>query len=501
MSRHPSTPGEIKRLRIGLNVFAQIAIVAAIVLMINSIGFNRYNRWDISRYNKYALSELTKRFLKSLKKEVKIYVFFSPSSRSAGAELYGDVHNLLKEYEAAGRRKIQVETIDPYRNLTRARELQVKYNFGSEENLLILDYQDRKKILRVAEMAEYGPPGMFGDLPQIKAFNGEQLITSALIQLVEGAGARIGYVTGQGEPDIQKEERPARFADYIQRQNIKLEPLILANLEKIPTEYAAIILAGPKYDLGERDLTLLRNYWNEQGRMLILLDPKVKTPKLDQFLSEFGVRADQDLIVSQFKTGIEEQSVTLDVYAQFLPETQFLRPLSQVTGFFPGGTRSLSVDDSKTTQNGLTVTKMLTPAVTSYWGDKDDVFNAPNMPTYVQGVDLPPPLHFGFALEKGSIRDTRVQLRSSSRMIIAGNADFLRDEALSQSAPDVDFILLSINWLADRDQLLAIAPKAPGTFMLNLSNAQMNQIVLLTVAGVPLFMALLGCAIWIVRRR
>jgi ABC-type uncharacterized transport system len=501
MSRSPSTPGDIKRLRIGLNVFAQIAIVAAIVLMINFIGFNRYNRWDISRYNKYALSELTKRFLKSLKKEVKIYVFFSPSSRSAGAELYGDVQNLLKEYEAAGRRKIQVEIVDPYRNLTRARELQVKYNFGSEENLLILDYQDRKKILRVADMAEYGPPGMFSDIPQIKAFNGEQLITSALIQLVEGAGARIGYVTGQGEPDIKEGERPARFADFIRRQNIKLEPLILANLEKIPTEYAAIILVGPKYDLGDRDLTLLRNYWNEQGRMLISLDPKVKTPKLDQFLSEFGVRADQDLIVSQFKTGIEEQSVTLDVYAQFLPETQFLRPLSQATGFFPGGTRSLSIDDSKTMQNGVTATKMLTPAVMSYWGDKDDNLNTQNMPAYVQGVDLPPPLHFGVALERGSIRDTRVQLRSSSRMIVVGNADFLRNEALGQSAPDVDFILLSVNWLADRDQLLAIAPKAPGTFMLNLSNAQMNQIVLLTVAGVPILMALLGCAVWIVRRR
>jgi uncharacterized iron-regulated membrane protein len=37
--------------------------------------------------------------------------------------------------------------------------------------------------------------------------------------------------------------------------------------------------------------------------------------------------------------------------------------------------------------------------------------------------------------------------------------------------------------------------------MLNLSEAQMNQIVLLTVAGVPLLMALLGCLVWIVRRR
>jgi ABC-2 type transport system permease protein len=501
MERPASQPADIKRLRIGLNVIAQIAIVTTIVLMINYIGFNRYARWDISRYNKYALSELTKRFLKSLKKEVKIYVFFSPSSQTAGAELYGDVQNLLKEYEAAGHRKIQVEMVDPYRNLTRARELQVKYNFGSEENLTVLDYQGRTKILRVADMAEYGPPGMFGDTPQAKAFSGEQLITSALIQLVENTVTKIGYVTGQGEPDLRNSERPVRFTDFIQSQNIKLESLVLANMEKIPPDYAAVILIGPRYDLGGRDLALLRTYWNEQGRMLIALDPKVNTPMLDQFLSEFGVRADQDLIVTRFKTGIEEQSVTLDVYAQFLPETGFLRPLSQATGFFPGGTRSLAIDDSKAAQGGLTGTKMLTPAVANYWGDKADVLNSQNMPAYEQGVDLPPPLYFGIALERGSIRDTRVQLRSSSRMIIIGNADFLRDEALRQSAPNVDFILLSINWLADRDQLLGIAPKAPGIFMLNLSEAQMNQIVLLTVAGVPLLMALLGCLVWIVRRR
>jgi len=501
MQNPPSKPPQIKRLRIGLNVTAQIAIVTGIVFMINYIGFNRYARWDISRYNKYALSGLSKRFLKSLKKEVKLYVFFSPGSQSAGAELFGDVQNLLKEYEAAGHRKIQVEMVDPYRNLTRARELQAKYNFGSEENLVILEYQGRKKVLRVADMAVYGPPGMFGDTPQVKAFSGEQLITSALIQLVEETGIRIGYVTGQGEPDITNGGQPIRFADFVQRQDIKLEPLMLANLDKIPSDYAAIILLGPKYDLGDRDLTLLRNYWNEQGRMLIALDPKAKTPKLDEFLGEFGVQAHQDLIVTQFKTGIEEQSVTLDVYAQFLPETGFLRPLSQATGFFPGGTRSLAIDDAKTTQRSLTATKMLTPAVANYWGDRGDVLNSQNTPTYKQGVDLPPPLYFGIALEKGSIRDARVQLRSSPRMIVIGNADFLRDEALKQSSPDVDFILLSINWLADREQLLAIAPKAPGIFTLNLSEAQMNQIVLLTVAGVPLLMALLGGVVWTLRRR
>jgi hypothetical protein len=501
MVNSPSKPPGIQRWRIGANVVLQTIIVAVIVLMINYVGFNRYKRWDLSGYNKYALSELTKRFLKLLKKDVNIYVFFSPTSQGVGAEVYYDLQNLLKEYEFAGKRKIHIETVDPYRNLTRTRELQVKFNFGADENLVILDYQNRKKILRVADMAEYDPPGMFSETPQVKGFRGEQIITSALIELTEDKETKIGFISGHGEPSLENGSPLSRFKEYIERQNIKLEPLNLTNLERIPTEYATVILTGPKYDLGDRDFSLLRNYWNEQGRIFILLDPKVKTPKLDQFLTEFGIRPDPDLIVTQFKTGIEEQSVTLDVYAQFLPETSFLRALSQATGYFPGGTCSLSIDESKVAQEGLTVTRALTPAAPNYWGDKDEILYSQKTPTYAQGIDLPPPLYFGVALEKGSIKDARVQLHSSSRIIVLGNADFVRNESLSESPPDVDFVLMSVNWLADREQLVGIAPKSARTFTLNLSGRQMNEIVLLTVAGIPMLIALLGLGVWSMRRR
>jgi hypothetical protein len=501
MANNLSKPAGIKRLRIGVNVVLQTIIFAVIVLMINYVGFNRYQRWDLSRNNKYALSELTRKFLKSLKKDVKIYVFFSPTSQSPGSELYYDIQNLLKEYEFAAKRRVQIENIDPYRNLTRTRELQVKYNFSADENLVILDYQNRKKILRVADMAEYDPPGMFSETPQVRTFRGEQVITSALIELTEDKETKIGFITGHGEPGLEPGSPLARFKEYVERQNIRLEPLILTNIERVPADYAAVILAGPKYDLTSRDISLLRDYWKEQGRILILLDPKAKTSRLDQFLSEFGIRPDQDLIVTQFKTGIEERSVTLDVYAQFLPETGFLRALSQATGYFPGGTCSLSVDEAKVTQQGLTLTKALTPAAPDYWGDKDEILASGKTPTYAQGIDLPPPLYFGISLEKGAIKDERVQVHSSSRMIILGNADFLRNESLSESPPDVDFMLMSINWLADREQLLAIAPKPARTFMLNISDAQMNEIVLLTVVGIPMLVAILGLGVWSLRRR
>jgi ABC-type uncharacterized transport system involved in gliding motility auxiliary subunit len=501
MANSSSKPAEIKRFRIGANVILQTVILAVIVLMINYVGFNRYARWDLSRYNKYALSELTKKQLKSLKKEAKIYVFFSPTLQSAGSELYFDLQSLLREYEFAARRKIQVETIDPYRNLTRARELQAKYNFGSDQNLVIIAYQNRKKILRVADMAEYDSPGMFSETPQIRAFRGEQVITSALVELTEDKETKIGFITGHGEPEFDSNGPISQFVQYVEQQNISLEPLILTNLERIPKDYSAVILAGPKYDLTDRDISMLRNYWNDQGRLLILLDAKVKTPRLDQFLAEFGIKPDQDLIVTQFKTGIEEQSATLDVYAQFLPETTFVRELSQATGFFPGDTRSLSVDESVIAQQGLTMTRVLTPAAGDYWGDKDEILNSQKTPTYAQGIDLPPPLFFGIAIEKGAIKDTRVQVRSLSRMVVIGNADFLRNESLSESPPDVDFAVMMVNWLADREQLVSIPPKAIKTFTLNLSEGRMNEIVLVTVVGFPLLAALLGLGIWSVRRR
>ena len=110
-------------------------------------------------------------------------------------------------------------------------------------------------------------------------------------------------------------------------------------------------------------------------------------------------------------------------------------------------------------------------------------------------------LYFGIAIEKGAIKDTRVQVRSSSRLVVIGNADFLRNESLSESPPDLDFVLMTVNWLADRERLVSIAPKAIKTFTLNLSDAHMNEIVLLTVVAIPLLAALVGLAVWSVRRR
>ena len=171
----------IKRFQIGLNVIVQLVVIATIVGMLNYLSFNHFKRWDYSRSQKNILSGQTKQLLGSLKKPVRAVVFFS-----GAADIFGDVTALLREYEFASKRKFQTEMVDPYRNFTRARELQAKYKFGSNENLVILDYDGHSKFVNASDMAEVDQSGMmFGQPPTIKAFKGEQAITSALLELTE----------------------------------------------------------------------------------------------------------------------------------------------------------------------------------------------------------------------------------------------------------------------------------------------------------------------------
>jgi ABC-type uncharacterized transport system involved in gliding motility auxiliary subunit len=127
-------PKKIRRLQIGVNVLAQVLLILFLALMINSLAFKHYKRWDFSRDQKYALSDKTKRFLGTVKSKMRITNFFPPD-----APLAGDVQNLLTEYQYAGKGRIDIEVIDPQRNYSRAKEMFEKYKVVTDEPLLVID--------------------------------------------------------------------------------------------------------------------------------------------------------------------------------------------------------------------------------------------------------------------------------------------------------------------------------------------------------------------------
>src|SRR5213596_1654084 len=399
---------KIGRIRIGLNVVVQIILVLFLVAMVNSFAFKHYARWDFSRDQKYALSDKTKRFLDTLNGKMRVTVFFAPNT-----PITADVQNLLTEYQYAGKGKIDVEHIDPERNLSRAKELFDKYKVVTDESLLVLDYDGRNKTVKASEMADIDQSGMaIGEGPRVAAFKGEQAITSAMIDLVEGKKKILGYVTGHKEPPLSEGTSSISvLITFIENENIKFQELNLLDLDAIPADVKAVMIVGPQYDFSDREMKLLRDFWDKQGRILLLLDPAAKTPKLDAFLSELGVKVNDDRLMVFLRTGIQELALTRDVQAHFLGGNPVTKRLADVRALFFGGTCSLTLEPDRVRAANVRLDPLI-QAEKGYFAETD--YNSDNQAKFqtdAKAAGAPPTI--GAAVERGASADERVQMNSS----------------------------------------------------------------------------------------
>jgi hypothetical protein len=490
----PDKPQKIHRLRIGVNLIIQIGLLLFLAIMVNYLGFEHYRRWDLSRDKKYALSDKTKRFLETIKGKVRITVFFSPSN-----PIGQDVQGLLTEYQYAAKSHIDVENIDPERNLSRAKELFDKYKVVTDESLVILDYDNRNKTVKASEMAELdqGNP-MMGEQPKITAFKGEQAITSAMIDLVEGKKNALGYVLGHKEPPIAEGTQLSLVKTVIENENIKFQELNLFEVPEIPADLKTIVIVGPQYDLSDREMKLLRDFWEKQGRILLLLDPTAKTPKLYAFLNELGVKVNDDRLMAMVKTGIQELARVRDVIGRFLPESPITKRLADVRGIFVGGTSSLTLEQGRVRAANVRL-QTLIQAEKGYWAETD--YNSTDEELLQAHAQQNPgtPLFIGATVEKGGSADERVQT-NSARMVVVTNSMFIQDTAITQDQQALDFVSGAVNWLLSREQMIGIAPKVPKTVTFSLDEKALSNLRWLILVLLPLVPALLGVGVWWRRR-
>jgi ABC-type uncharacterized transport system involved in gliding motility auxiliary subunit len=485
---------EIHRVRIGLNVILQVAILIVLAAMVNYLGFEHYRRWDMSRDKKYALSDKTKHFLDDLKGKVRVTVFFGAQN-----PILGDIQNLLTEYQYASHGKIDVEYWDPERNLTRAKELFDKYKVVTDESVIIVDYQGRSKTVKATDLADtdQGNP-MTGEAPKVTAFKGEQAITSALVDVVEGKKNTVGYIVGHKEPPLSGQSPISVLKRFIENENVTFKELNLFELPAIPADVKVVMIAGPQYDFSDREMKMLRDFWNKDGRILLLVDPAAKTPKLLGFLKEQGVTVDDDRLMAMVKTGIEEVARVRDVVAHFLPDNPVTKRLANVQAPFFGGTSSLTLQSQAPPSASLHVMP-LAEAEKGYWGEKDYNSDDPALLEYDPAKDKGEPLIIGAAVEKGGSADERVEI-NSARLVVVANSTFIQDNAITQDQQQLDFASAGINWLLSREQLIGIAPKIPQTLTFSMEEESLRRLRWIILVLMPLVPALLGLLVWWRRR-
>lgn len=486
----------IPRSGIRLSIALQSLAMAVLFVAANYLSFEHYLRADFSRSQKFALSTQTRRVIREFPKPVTITVISSPTMYGPASQILGDVRNLLAEIQFSGRERVVIEYVDPTRNLTRMRELQGKHKLTTADQLIILEHDNRTRLLNIAEMGEFDMrPLAQGEPPVLLAFRGEQALTGALIALSDPELPVVYFLQGHGEPTAGEGSGISTLVRSIQGQNARVDMLSLASSDAVPKDAAALLIVAPKFDLEAREEAVLAGWLRLGGRLLVLLDPDASTPRLHGILGANGIIPQDDRVLRTvrlpFATGILRE-----VTAEILPTTEFTRRLEGLSVMLPGSTQSLHLDQKLAEKETIKLRPLL-QAAEEFWGEKDYQPNLPGGVRYDDGRDNGQPLTVAAAADRGGVEDDRVEVQTS-RVIAVGSSQFVLDAAASPQG--IDFLLSAINSLLDRNRITGVTAKTVAHFALNLTEAQVSRIALFTMVVIPGCSAFVGFVVWWRRR-
>jgi hypothetical protein len=258
------------------------------------------------------------------------------------------------------------------------------------------------------------------------------------------------------------------------------------------------MIIGPQYDFSDREMKLLRDFWDKQGRILVLLDPAANTPRLRAFLDELGVKVNDDRLMVFLRTGIQELALTRDVQARFLGDSPVTKRLADVRAIFVGGTASLALDPNRSRAANIRLEPLI-QAEKGYFAETD--YNSDNQAKLQadaqKAADVP--ITIAASAERGGSADARVQV-NSSRLVAVSNATFVQDSAIMQDQAALDFVSGAVNWLLSREQMIGIAPKIPKPLTFSLDPEALRRLRWIVLVLMPLIPAAMGTFVWWQRR-
>jgi ABC-type uncharacterized transport system involved in gliding motility auxiliary subunit len=472
------------RLWITLNAGAALLMALAVVLMINYLAFRHYCRADVSQAQLYKLSSKTTGLLESLDKPVEVVVFFEP-----GNVLYEDIHNQLREYQFHSSR-LNIQWVDPNRDFAQTEELSGKYQV-TNLNVVVFSCEGRSKYVRADEIAKVDPSS---GIERIVAFQGEQAFSSAILGVTQKTVPVVYFLTGHGERDIASFDPRTGFsgaARLIERDNINVKPLLLSTEKQIPADCAALIIASASKSMSKAEADLISLWLRRSGRLLMFTDAG-QTSGLEKMLQEWGVVLRNDIVIDPDRT-LTGREVFVSTYNPH-PITEKLGTTAAIF-HLPRSVRPDYAQQKTTSADRPQVSALALSSKTSWAETQLDQVPA----KYNKDTDDPGPVSMAVAVEKGGTPGLLdVQIRPS-RMVVFGDSGFISNSGLTGG--DTSLFMSALNWLIDRDQLMAISPKPVNDTRLKLTRETVHILFLSTVGAIPALAALLGTILWFQRRK
>lgn len=459
-----------------INDILLVMAIVGIGIMLTYIGHRRHYRYDFTRDRLFSLSDSTIKQLQGLKKNIVITAFYPTGSLES--ELVSD---LLAEYKRYTE-KISYKMVDPFRDPLTTKSLNIRM-----PNTVVVQSEGNRKDIFDEEMF-MRPNPMMRNVEKPK-FQGEQALTSALINVTSGSKRKVVFIKGHEEPSISayNSQGLAGFQQFLVKENYDVAEASL--MEPIASEASVLLIMSPKKEFHPAEIQALKSFVNDRkGKLFVSLDPDTGTPEFNKFLTEtYGVIPNAEYVINP--RGVN-QNPTI-IIPQYEAHTIVKGQMERKSGALMQLARGLSVEQNP---NWKSTIFLKSPADTYAKRQAEAVFQGKL--EFDAKIDIRGPINVGVALEgQGNA--------SGSRAVVFGDTDFATNMLL-QVQGNSDLMVNSVNWLAGQEQLISIHPKQLEFSQLDMEKMDreaVQRILIRTVIASPLAVIMIGGLVWFFRRR
>lgn len=487
-----------RRFRIAVSVLVGVVSAVVVFVLVNHLAASRV-RWrgDFSSSGRFELSPLTQQVLDGLTNDIKVTVLFPRDS-----DLFGHIDGLLREYSIRQPR-VRARFVDSEAEPVTAIQVRTGYKLGPEESNLIV-FDSGTQVVRVAEseLSSYDADlnaMLQGQKREVRrsAFKGELLFTSAIANLATTNVAHACFLGGHDEAKAESEDRIAgyyRFARVLESKAARVSTIRLDGTNDVPADCQLLVIPGPGQPFLPAEVERIGRFLDGGGRVLLGLNSGVPSLRLgiEGMLSDWGIAAPPAFAADTNNTagGFSVLTTNLGSHPITLPlvrnEARLFFHAPRVVGTLPLEQRA--ADAPKATVLAATGPSGMT---------RSDFRNG--TVAFKPGLDLAGrPIPMAAAAERGGVTGVAAG-RGTARMVVVGDHMVFGNDAFNNPG-NVDFAELTLAWLLDRTQLLAIGPKPVREYRLYLTPSQHRAIRWTLLGVLPGGVLLLGVVVWSRRR-
>ncbi|SVC10990.1 uncharacterized protein METZ01_LOCUS263844, partial [marine metagenome] len=274
-----------------------IAVIGAILVIVNIVSRNWFFRWDLTDNDMYSLSASSKSVVEQVDDRLTMKVYFSDDLPGEYANNRRYLQDLLEEFEAISDGNIRFEFFRPEDDQDIEQEAQKAGIMPVQMQVVENDKMEVKRVLM-------GLVILYEDkkevLPVIQTTTGlEYEITTKIKKLVETNKPVIGIAV------IESQSVQFQTIQNVLNQRYSVRPVNLA--EPITSDINAVLMGGVSDSLTLDENKNLSEYLDRGGN-LFLTQNRVKTNL--QVQQAFPIESDIFSIIQKYGFSIEENLVT-----------------------------------------------------------------------------------------------------------------------------------------------------------------------------------------------